>query len=193
MTWPPKSFGSSVPAVQSWSGDASTAAHACGDALDARRRALAEAYRAVGPLVDQACHVSTTARAQMDGIIAQWRADKSSLASVANTPVGKAALIHLGALRIQEARGVIADAQGQFTQLAGQVHEITGRLPKSGGQGTITPAGWDHQLPKGPQLPLPETPWEYNIDLTSQEDAGKDGLPWSVPERSALSMTCGRN
>lgn len=177
VPWPPKAFGSPVPAVQSWSGDASTAAHATSEALEARRRTLAEAYKAVGPLVDQASHVSSTARAQMDGIVAQWQADKSSLSSVANTPAGKAALLHLGALRIQEARGVIADAQGQFTQLAGQVHEITGRLRKSGGQGTITAAGWDHQVPKRPQLPLPETPWEYNIDLTSQEDAGKDGLP----------------
>lgn len=177
VTWPPKNFGSSVPAVQSWDGDASAAARDASDALDARRRTLADAYKAVGPLVEQASQVSSTARSRIDGIVAQWQADKSSLSSVADTQAGKVALLHLGAQRVQQARGVIADAQGQFTQLAGQVHAIAGRLPKSGGHGATMAAGWDHQLPEAPRLPLPETPWEYNIDLTSQEDAGKDGLP----------------
>ena len=92
-TLPERAFGEPVPAVASWTGRASDAAHAASTDLERQRSTLAETYGAVGPLIARSGEVATSARARVDEIRQQWRNDQQRLEPFAHTPAGKTALL----------------------------------------------------------------------------------------------------
>lgn len=171
--WPSRTFGAPVASVPSWSGVAAERAHVTSDLLNGRRQAINNAYDAVGPLVGQAAQISTGARQRLDAIQQQWQADKTAFAPIANTPAGRLALLQLGQLRISEAAAVIRTAQSSFATLAAGVRTATGGLPVRGEVQMLDHGG----LPQSPRVPFPLAPWEYNIDLTSDVEAGSFKYP----------------
>ncbi|GAB7144980.1 DUF4226 domain-containing protein [Mycobacterium riyadhense] len=178
--WPPRSFGGAVPPATEWTGVASAAARSASDSLDARRQILSNAHASVGPIVQNGGQVSLNARSRLDAIYNQWLADKAALDPVATTPAGKIALLRAGALRIGEAQAVVKGAQAQFASLAGQVETITASLstarsnkPATGGVQAVDYT----EVPEAPRIPPPESPWEYNLDFTSDVEAGSSKYP----------------
>jgi hypothetical protein len=143
--------------------------------LNRQRQILRDSHAAIRPLVEQGNCVAFAARRQLDAIIEQWRSDKAALAPIADSAIGKAAALQLSRARLSEACTVVAGAHGQFVELADKVNAITGRLPAAG-PGALQAVGYG-SLPDAPPPPYPETPWEYNLDFTSQVEAGKDGRP----------------
>lgn len=128
-TLPERAFGEPVPAVASWTGRASDAAHAASTDLERQRSTLAETYGAVGPLIARSGEVATSARARVDEIRQQWRNDQQRLEPFAHTPAGKTALLAAGQLRVSEATRAVQEAQTAFAAFAGQVQTLAGRLP----------------------------------------------------------------
>lgn len=165
--WPARDFGETVPPVASWRGDVSDAAHAASDTLDGRRRDVATTYAGVSPLVQQANAVSTRARTRVGEIQEQWRGDQDRLAPVANTPMGRTALLQLGQVRIGEATQALQTAHTEFTSLAGQVETLTGQLPQKGGSSDTNANGpkfdmvdWKQGPPSDPNDPYYDNPPE---------------------------------
>lgn len=163
--WPARHFGEAVPPVASWRGDASEAAHAASEKLDGHRRDVAATYASVGPFVQQANDISAQARARVGEIQEQWRSDQDRLAPVANTPIGKSALLQLGNLRIGEAAQALQTAHASFASLAGQVQTLTAQLPQTGGaSGADGPkvdlVDWTQGPPSDPNDPYYEHPPE---------------------------------
>lgn len=176
----PRTFGGPVPPPAEWAGMASTAARSASDDLDARRQVLATASASVDPIIRGGRDISLRARSRLDAIYSQWLADKAALAPVGATPAGKTALLRTGALRISEAQAVVKGAQARFASLAGQVDAITAGLPTARGskfgKGDIHAVDYT-QLPESPRVPPPESPWEYNLDFTSDVEAGSFKYP----------------
>lgn len=174
VDWPAADFGSPIARPTTWSGEASDAATAASEQLSARRDSLRDEYAEVGQIVAQANMIAPSAAQRLDTIISQWNADKSALAPVAGSAAGKSALLSLGAQRVSQAQSLLGAAHAEFTRLAGQIQALGGPIPANGTK--IQQTGYG-DLPEAPRVPLPEKPWEYNLDLTSQIEAGKDGLP----------------
>src|SRR5882724_13691662 len=91
--WPAPTFGNPVTPVTSWTGDASDAAHDRSNDLDRRRHAIADAHRAVSPIVQAAAETAARAQSRMDAVIQNWQADKAVLTPAAATPSGWANLL----------------------------------------------------------------------------------------------------
>ena len=131
--WPTPSFGGRVAPVPEWRGDASDAAHARSELLGNQRQRIADAHRAVAPIVQYAAQATTDARSRFDAVFSQWQADKAALGLVATTPSGTAALLRAGSLRVSEATAIVHQTRAQFAGLADQVRKVTGDLPIANG------------------------------------------------------------
>ena len=131
--WPAPSFGGRVAPVPEWRGDAGDAAHARSEFLGNQRQRIADAHRAVAPIVQYAAQATTDARSRLDTVFSQWQADKAVLGPVATTPAGTAALLRAGSLRVSEATAIVHQTQAQFDALADRVRKVTGDLPISNG------------------------------------------------------------
>lgn len=151
--WRLRSFGSQVPSVSSWQGVASVRAHAASDGLEERRATVADVQSCVAPLVTSAGHISAAARERIEAIRAQWRADQASFAPIATTVAGRAALLRLSALRVQEGKQVVQQAHSQFVQLAVQVRTLGSRLPRRSDDGVQ--AVDHHTFKQDPPTPPP--------------------------------------
>lgn len=179
-TWPPRDFGAPVQPATNWTGTLSTTAHAASEKLDSRRQALSATHHAMGPLVAGANEVAETARRQVDMVINQWKADKEVLAPAANTTVGRAALLRAGALRVQEATAAVNAARFRFAGLAAEAQSLTATLPAAGPRTpdkTVQAVDFAGAPQRPPGGPFPEAPWEYNLDFTSDVEAGSFDYP----------------
>jgi len=81
--------------------------------LNSQRQLIADAHRAVAPIVQYAAQAATDARSRLDTVSGQWQADKVALAPVEATPSGTAALLRAGALRVSEASAIVQQTQAQ--------------------------------------------------------------------------------
>jgi hypothetical protein len=62
--WPSPLFGRPVASIPSWTGYASDAAHSRSDDLDRRRQVIADAHRAIAPIVQDAAQTAMSARSR---------------------------------------------------------------------------------------------------------------------------------
>jgi hypothetical protein len=171
------------PPHPQWEGDASAQARLVSTQLTGRLNQLYAAGAKTANLINGAAAITTDARTQVASIQSQWESDKAAVGAFSNTPQGQAALAAAGQARVQEANGVITDAANRFGAKAQGVRAAQGELPRGTGpggvqplDGIIKPAGFG-SLPEAPHFPLPETPWEYNIDITSNVETGGFGYP----------------
>jgi hypothetical protein len=166
------------PPHPQWEGDAGAQARLVSTELTDRRGQLYAAGAKTANLINSAGAITTDARTQIASIQSQWERDKAAVGMFSDTPQGQAALAAAGQTRVQEATGVVTDAANRFGVNAQGVRAAQGELP--GGfqklDGTIQAAGFG-SLPEAPRFPLPETPWEYNIDITSDVETGGFGYP----------------
>ena len=115
----------------------------------------------------------------------QARAQAAALAPMSNSAAGMRLLVstmdgHVAAMP-QQLSTTSAENQAlaaRLRQVAASYQSQT-NLPKSSGGpgGTVQAAGFGQAPQAPPRIPPPEAPWEYNIDLTSEIDGYKDGLP----------------
>jgi hypothetical protein len=155
--WPQPPFGSAVPPATTWDGELSDKAHNASGALNRRRVLLAQTHAAIGPVLEQAGRITSSARDQMDSIQRQYQADKAAFAPIANTAAGQLALAQLGQLRLSQGTRVVQTAQAAFAGLAGQVAGLTTELSKpAAAQGyRATPADFFTGGPDGTEPPGP--------------------------------------
>jgi hypothetical protein len=177
-TLPFRTFGTTVTAPDDWTGMAADRARSADAQLDGRRQQLSTTYSALTPVLTRANQVAEHARNAVDAVVAQWQADKTALQPVAGTPAGKAALLRAASIRVEQVKTIVAAAQREYSVLAGQVQLLTGRFPTPNGAsgGAVQALGFG-ELPQGPFFPPPESPWEYNLDFTSDVEAGSFDYP----------------
>jgi hypothetical protein len=188
-TGPPPSVTSPAPPGPppphpQWEGNASAQARLVSTQLTGRLNQLYAAGTKTANLINSAAAITTDARTQIASIQSQWERDKAAVGMFSNTSQGQAALAAAGQARVQEATGVVADAANRFGAKAQGVRAAQGELPrgtKPGGQqrpnGFIQAAGFGPVPEAPPRFPLPETPWEYNIDITSNVETGGFSYP----------------
>jgi Domain of unknown function (DUF4226) len=129
--WPASTFGRPVTATTSWTGEGSDAAHEQSYDLNRQRHSLADAHRAIAPIVQDAAQTAVGARARLDTVIHCWQADKSALAPAAATPAGWATLLRAGASRLIEAAAIVRQTRSDYAALAERVRKVTAELPAS--------------------------------------------------------------
>jgi len=152
--WSTPSFGERVAPVASWTGDASDAAHDRSNDLDRRRNVIADAHRAITPIVQDAAHTAASARSRLDAVIQRWQADKAALTPFANTPAGWTTLLRAGAIRISEATGIVNQTHSDFAALAERIRKVTAELPTS----TTVIQAVDFKEAPAPEKPPPQNP-----------------------------------
>lgn len=171
--------GPPLPRPQ-WEGDAGEQAGRVSTQLTGSLNQLYAADAKTANLINSAAAITIDARTQIASIQSQWERDKAAVGMFRDTPQGQAALVAAGQARVQETTGVITDAANRFGAKAQGVRAAKGELPRAGGlqrlDGIIAPAGFG-SVPEAPPFPLPETPWEYNIDITSDVETGGFSYP----------------
>jgi hypothetical protein len=168
--WPSPLFGRPVASIPSWTGYASDAAHSRSDDLDRRRQVIADAHRAIAPIVQDAAQTAMSARSRLDAVIHSWQADKAALAPVAATPSGWASLVRTGALRVGEASAIVHQTHADFAALAERVRKVTAELPTSTGVVQAV----DFTRGPLPENPPPQNP-PYPINDVIAEATDLDG------------------
>jgi len=127
--WPAPFFGGPVASIPSWTGEASDAAHSRSNDLDRRRRVLADAHRAMAPIVQDAAQTVTSARSRLDAVTHSWQADKAALAPVAATPSGWTSLLRIDCQDTGESVTM---------RIVANVNEPRPDVPDGGQKGVIT-------------------------------------------------------
>jgi Domain of unknown function (DUF4226) len=152
--WPTLSFGGRVNPIESWNGAASDTAHDRSGDLDRVRNAIADAHRAIAPIVRDAAQTATGARSRLDAVIHAWQADNTVLAPLAATPSGWTALLRTGALRVGEATAIVHQTRADFAALAERIRKVTKELPAP----TSVIQAVDFKQAPAPEKPPPQTP-----------------------------------
>ncbi|OCB20049.1 hypothetical protein [Mycobacterium intracellulare] len=125
----------------------------------------------------------TSRRINIDGaakILANSRMEAAEVAAVPDpdSPAGQAAIVGIVS-KYQASSAAVMEESAAAEQAAGRKAMNAG----SGGEDGLPP---DHggieavdytTQPLAPPQPLPESPWQYNIDFTSEVEAFKDGMP----------------
>jgi hypothetical protein len=163
-------FGGRVASIPSWTGDASVAAHSRSEDLDRRRQVIADAHRAIAPIVQDAAQTAMSARSRLDAVIHSWQANKAALAPLAATPSGWASLVRTGALRVSEASAIVHQSHADFAALAERVRKVTAELPTSTGVVQAV----DFARGPLPENPPPQNP-PYPINDVIAEATDLDG------------------
>lgn len=118
-----------APEAPRWEGGASQAAAEKSRQLNDTRHGLYTAHHRAQVLIDHAGQVITKARLEMRGVQADWERDKAAIAPFASRPEGQAALAASGQLRLSEASHIITTTTENLNTVAGNVHQLTGRIP----------------------------------------------------------------
>lgn len=150
-----------------WEGDTSTHASATTSRLDNDRNKVHAARQAVGNVVTTANQIGQHARTRLDAVTAGWQQDKATLARVADTPEGQAALLQAGQQRIADATQIVKQAATDYQHAAGQVHNATADLPTNSLTG--------HPKDSPPATPMDSHTWKPGDKRHFPYEAGKGG------------------
>lgn len=125
----------------------------------------------------------TSRRINIDGaakILANSRMEAAEVAAVPDpdSPAGQAEIVGIVS-KYQGRSGAVMEESAAAEQAAGWKAMNAGNggedgLPRN--HGGIEAVDYTTQ-PLAPPQPLPESPWQYNIDFTSEIEAFKDGMP----------------